>query len=208
MKNNSAYKIMAVSCLAEEAVAVYGVYAPDDKILIIAEFHTTKKNSRRWRKDIKKDVLSKMRNGHSVIIEEGVSDISEDTGAEFFDFEDMHGFEKRQKLSLACDLSMGMVRANRLEVTDKLKPFILTEGQLDIEYDDNNKRKYRIQWDNFTARHRAILMAVYASHYFPVSKQFFNDLYGDVGKEGSGGFGLPRTPGAIIEHWVKSGGFR
>ena len=208
MESREGYKIMAVSCLAQEIVTVYGAYSTYDKFLVIAKAHALKKNNPRWRRLVKKDIIDKMGSGHSVIIEEGASDISEDTGAEFFDFEDIHGDERRQKLSIACDLSMAMVRAGRVKITPKLKPHILTESQIEIEYDDNNKRKYRIKWDDFTGYNRAILMVVYAAHYFPMSKHFIDQMYGDVGKDGAGGFGFLRTPGAIIEHWVKSGGFR
>ena len=74
-----------------------------------------------------------------------------------------------------------MMDMGNISFPDQCKPFRIKEDTVDKTFDDQGRVKYIINFDDFKAGHRAVLLCVMAAEFEPMGASFLEKMYEKVG---------------------------
>jgi hypothetical protein len=70
---------------------------------------------------------------------------------------------------------------NELMGKRQLKKFDIRDHKVDILQDEKGRKKYNVNWPEFTGENRIILLCVMAAQYEPVSDKYLKEFFEELG---------------------------
>ncbi len=169
-------KIVAISLQGKDRLKMFAQYDGEQLLLIDAQKITgifaTRKEA------LIKDVQTLVKKGYTVVVDEKTSIIAE--YANPINLETV-GHDGRVNFYNALDFYFQMMDMGNISFPDKCKPFRIKEETVDKTFDDQGRVKYIINFDDFKAGHRAVLLCVMAAEFEPMGANYLEKMYEKVG---------------------------
>lgn len=171
-------KIMTVCLDDKKKFRCYAAY--NGEILFIFRVLPCNDNS-----SLLSEIVDKKQQGFVILIEERTEHIVRQSGIDVCSFSfEARSPEGKINLYTALDYYFSMTAQGNsrdkslIQISPDYQNFYITDSAVDLENDEKGRNKYRVNWQVFNGGHKAILMAVMASIFPPITQYALKQMLG------------------------------
>ena len=170
-------RIMAVTMNGKQPYKGYAAFNGEQ--LIITEITPIRGFFGKWKGRVIEEIKARTAEDFVVVVEE-TTDLIARHATQHFDFEDREA-DGKINLYRAFDMYFSMKSVGNLVLTERLKKFDIRDHKVDVLQDDKGRKKYNVNWPEFTGENRIILLCVMAAQYEPISDKYLKEFFDELG---------------------------